>query len=48
MPGPLADRIAVSLDLADRSGIDPQVAQRAQAVRDVFSAMIPYRGPVGG
>ncbi|RIY01620.1 bifunctional [glutamine synthetase] adenylyltransferase/[glutamine synthetase]-adenylyl-L-tyrosine phosphorylase [Aureimonas flava] len=44
LPGPLADRIAASLDIADRSGIEPQVAHRAAEVRAVFAETIPYRG----
>ncbi|WP_082653332.1 bifunctional [glutamine synthetase] adenylyltransferase/[glutamine synthetase]-adenylyl-L-tyrosine phosphorylase [Aureimonas sp. AU22] len=47
VPGPLADRIAASLDLADRSGIEPQIAQAAREVRHVFEATIPYRGATG-
>ncbi|WP_416356001.1 bifunctional [glutamine synthetase] adenylyltransferase/[glutamine synthetase]-adenylyl-L-tyrosine phosphorylase [Aureimonas phyllosphaerae] len=47
LPGPLADRIAAALDLADRTGIEPEIARRAAEVREVFSRTIPYRGDLG-
>ncbi|KQQ85835.1 bifunctional [glutamine synthetase] adenylyltransferase/[glutamine synthetase]-adenylyl-L-tyrosine phosphorylase [Aureimonas sp. Leaf324] len=47
LPGPLADRIAAALDLADSAGIEPEIVRRAADVREVFARTIPYRGEIG-
>ena len=44
LPAGLADRLARSLDLADRGGVEPHIADLAERVRASFSALIPFEG----
>ncbi|WP_182085826.1 bifunctional [glutamine synthetase] adenylyltransferase/[glutamine synthetase]-adenylyl-L-tyrosine phosphorylase [Aureimonas sp. ME7] len=47
LPAPLADRLAGTLDLADRSGVEPQVGETAAEVRAIFAELVPYHSGAG-